>query len=108
MDAYKCFGFYAVKPRILTASNVSDPMAVPPSYSDLGKSARDVFNKGYGKLHDCGLITFHSFFCRHLENDNKNISTPEIPKTPRGRNSAEAQSISPLLNLNLRHVKMVQ
>ncbi|XP_062366437.1 voltage-dependent anion-selective channel protein 3 isoform X3 [Cinclus cinclus] len=23
-------------------------MAVPPSYSDLGKSARDVFNKGYG------------------------------------------------------------
>ncbi|NWI51605.1 VDAC3 protein, partial [Calyptomena viridis] len=24
------------------------PMAVPPSYSDLGKSARDVFNKGYG------------------------------------------------------------
>uniref|UniRef100_A0A8C4VGH8 Uncharacterized protein n=1 Tax=Gopherus evgoodei TaxID=1825980 RepID=A0A8C4VGH8_9SAUR len=24
-------------------------MAVPPSYCDLGKSARDVFNKGYGK-----------------------------------------------------------
>ncbi|NXK89988.1 VDAC3 protein, partial [Formicarius rufipectus] len=24
------------------------PMAVPPSYSDLGKSARDIFNKGYG------------------------------------------------------------
>ncbi|NWI97236.1 VDAC3 protein, partial [Pitta sordida] len=24
------------------------PMAVPPTYSDLGKSARDVFNKGYG------------------------------------------------------------
>ncbi|NXM71169.1 VDAC3 protein, partial [Serilophus lunatus] len=24
------------------------PMAVPPSYSDLGKCARDVFNKGYG------------------------------------------------------------
>ncbi|KAG2464852.1 VDAC2 protein, partial [Polypterus senegalus] len=23
-------------------------MAVPPSYSDLGKSARDIFNKGYG------------------------------------------------------------
>uniref|UniRef100_A0A8D0EW55 Non-selective voltage-gated ion channel VDAC3 n=1 Tax=Strix occidentalis caurina TaxID=311401 RepID=A0A8D0EW55_STROC len=23
-------------------------MAFPPSYSDLGKSARDVFNKGYG------------------------------------------------------------
>ncbi|XP_015738585.1 voltage-dependent anion-selective channel protein 3 isoform X1 [Coturnix japonica] len=25
-----------------------DPMAAPPSYSDLGKAARDVFNKGYG------------------------------------------------------------
>ncbi|NXG02844.1 VDAC3 protein, partial [Sakesphorus luctuosus] len=24
------------------------PMAVPPAYSDLGKAARDVFNKGYG------------------------------------------------------------
>lgn len=43
------FGFYAFTAKILTASRyVSDPMAVPPSYSDLGKSARDVFNKGYG------------------------------------------------------------
>lgn len=24
-------------------------MAVPPTYIDLGKSAKDVFNKGYGK-----------------------------------------------------------
>lgn len=24
-------------------------MAVPPAYSDLGKSAKDIFNKGYGK-----------------------------------------------------------
>ncbi|KAL2296374.1 hypothetical protein Nmel_018678 [Mimus melanotis] len=31
-----------------TSSKLTDPMAVPPSYSDLGKSARDVFNKGYG------------------------------------------------------------
>lgn len=23
-------------------------MAVPPSYADLGKSAKDIFNKGYG------------------------------------------------------------
>nr|XP_038022834.1 voltage-dependent anion-selective channel protein 3 isoform X1 [Anas platyrhynchos] len=30
------------------SSRPTDPMAVPPSYSDLGKSARDVFNKGYG------------------------------------------------------------
>ncbi|XP_023664236.2 non-selective voltage-gated ion channel VDAC2-like isoform X1 [Paramormyrops kingsleyae] len=27
---------------------VTDIMAVPPSYSDLGKSAKDVFSKGYG------------------------------------------------------------
>lgn len=26
-------------------------MAVPPTYADLGKSARDVFTKGYGKHH---------------------------------------------------------
>uniref|UniRef100_A0A6J0SHS2 Non-selective voltage-gated ion channel VDAC3 n=2 Tax=Pogona vitticeps TaxID=103695 RepID=A0A6J0SHS2_9SAUR len=26
----------------------SDPMAIPPVYCDLGKSARDIFNKGYG------------------------------------------------------------
>lgn len=25
-------------------------MAVPPSYADLGKSAKDIFNKGYGKF----------------------------------------------------------
>uniref|UniRef100_A0A8C3JXB8 Non-selective voltage-gated ion channel VDAC3 n=1 Tax=Calidris pygmaea TaxID=425635 RepID=A0A8C3JXB8_9CHAR len=30
------------------SSKPTDPMAVPPSYSDLGKSARDIFNKGYG------------------------------------------------------------
>nr|XP_021154673.1 voltage-dependent anion-selective channel protein 3 isoform X3 [Columba livia]XP_021154674.1 voltage-dependent anion-selective channel protein 3 isoform X3 [Columba livia] len=30
------------------SSKPTDPMAVPPSYSDLGKSARDMFNKGYG------------------------------------------------------------
>ncbi|XP_014811387.1 PREDICTED: voltage-dependent anion-selective channel protein 3 isoform X2 [Calidris pugnax] len=30
------------------AARPADPMAVPPSYSDLGKSARDIFNKGYG------------------------------------------------------------
>ncbi|XP_047459223.1 voltage-dependent anion-selective channel protein 2 [Mugil cephalus] len=26
----------------------TDTMAVPPSYADLGKSAKDIFNKGYG------------------------------------------------------------
>ncbi|XP_040394293.1 voltage-dependent anion-selective channel protein 3 isoform X1 [Cygnus olor] len=34
--------------RCFVSSRSTDPMAVPPSYSDLGKSARDVFNKGYG------------------------------------------------------------
>lgn len=24
-------------------------MAVPPAYADLGKSAKDIFNKGYGE-----------------------------------------------------------
>lgn len=28
---------------------VSDTMAVPPAYSDLGKAAKDIFSKGYGK-----------------------------------------------------------
>lgn len=26
-------------------------MAVPPSYADLGKSAKDIFNKGYGTVY---------------------------------------------------------
>lgn len=25
-------------------------MAVPPAYADLGKSAKDIFNKGYGNI----------------------------------------------------------
>ena len=25
-------------------------MAVPPIYADLGKSAKDIFNKGYGMI----------------------------------------------------------
>lgn len=28
----------------------SDKMAVPPAYADLGKAAKDIFNKGYGKV----------------------------------------------------------
>lgn len=27
-------------------------MAVPPTYVDLGKSAKDVFTKGYGEQHE--------------------------------------------------------
>lgn len=29
---------------------------IPPSYSDLGKSARDLFNKGFSKLLNKGSI----------------------------------------------------
>ncbi len=29
--------------------HVSDIMAVPPAYSDLGKAAKDIFSKGYGE-----------------------------------------------------------
>lgn len=28
-------------------------MAVPPAYADLGKSAKDIFSKGFGKEADC-------------------------------------------------------
>lgn len=28
----------------------SQTMAVPPAYADLGKSAKDIFNKGYGNV----------------------------------------------------------
>ena len=27
-----------------------DTMAVPPGYADLGKSAKDIFNKGFGMI----------------------------------------------------------
>lgn len=29
-------------------SFIAGIMAIPPSYADLGKSAKDIFNKGYG------------------------------------------------------------
>lgn len=28
----------------------SDKMAVPPAYADLGKAAKDIFNKAYGNI----------------------------------------------------------
>lgn len=28
-------------------------MAVPPAYADLGKSAKDIFGKGFGKEANC-------------------------------------------------------
>lgn len=31
-------------------------MAVPPCYADLGKSAKDIFNKGYGM--NAGILMF--------------------------------------------------
>lgn len=34
---------------------VSDIMAVPPAYSDLGKAAKDIFSKGYGEKTRCVL-----------------------------------------------------
>lgn len=35
---------------------ISDIMAVPPAYSDLGKAAKDVFSKGYGKNTHSALL----------------------------------------------------
>lgn len=31
-------------------------MAVPPPYADLGKAARDIFTKGYGKYYQMKLL----------------------------------------------------
>lgn len=38
-------------------------MAVPPTYIDLGKSAKDVFTKGYGERHNNSdtLSVYRSF-----------------------------------------------
>lgn len=38
-------------------------MAVPPTYVDLGKSAKDVFTKGYGEQHNSSdtLSVYRSF-----------------------------------------------
>lgn len=33
-----------------------DKMAVPPTYADLGKSAKDIFNKGYGNVFKTPLL----------------------------------------------------
>uniref|UniRef100_A0A8C9VKD0 Non-selective voltage-gated ion channel VDAC2 n=1 Tax=Scleropages formosus TaxID=113540 RepID=A0A8C9VKD0_SCLFO len=38
-----CWGALLLPPSLFTGT-----MAVPPAYSDLGKSAKDIFNKGYG------------------------------------------------------------
>ena len=35
---------------------------VPPFFEDLGKSARDVFNKGFGKDYKCSLVFFLVLF----------------------------------------------
>lgn len=41
-------------------------MAIPPTYADLGKSAKDIFNKGYGNVFNNPLlhvkITFSFLF----------------------------------------------
>lgn len=44
---------------------VFSTMAVPPSYSDLGKAAKDIFSKGYGQY--CFI------FCR-----KRSVEIPEI------------------------------
>lgn len=47
--------FYVLKKRkgkILILLLTLSTMAVPPSYSDLGKAAKDIFSKGYGE-YDC-------------------------------------------------------
>lgn len=36
-------------------------MAAPPSYADLGKAAKDIFNKGYGETHTQSLSVLMHF-----------------------------------------------
>ncbi len=53
-------------------------MAVPPTYVDLGKSAKDVFTKGYGK-HQAADHTH--LFHRHLQQydrEGKGLNHSEI------------------------------
>lgn len=45
-------------------------MAVPPTYVDLGKSAKDVFTKGYGKNQEA---THTHSFNKHLQQSDTEI-----------------------------------
>lgn len=45
-------------------------MAVPPAYADLGKSAKDIFNKGYGNYKQYGLEFIYSYSGDILANRN--------------------------------------
>lgn len=42
-------------------------MAVPPSYSDLGKAAKDIFSKGYGEFFVVVFLLLFYFFLRNLQ-----------------------------------------
>ena len=37
-------------------------MAVPPSYSDLGKSARDLFAKGFSEFYYVGILKYKNIY----------------------------------------------
>ena len=39
---------YVLSCLLIFSLLLQDKMAVPPSYGNLGKSAKDIFNKGYG------------------------------------------------------------
>lgn len=45
-------------------------MAVPPTYSDLGKSAKDIFNKGFGELNFMPSYLYKSAISRSCLNKN--------------------------------------
>jgi len=46
-------------------------MSIPPSFSDLGKAARDIFTKGFSK-YQCIMMEYLSLYGVHLV--AKNIS----------------------------------
>lgn len=47
-------------------------MAVPPTYVDLGKSAKDVFTKGYGKQHSNNDTLS---VCRSFDREKMNLTS---------------------------------
>lgn len=54
-----CFIIFHKFTTSFALMNVSSgTMAVPPAYSDLGKSAKDIFSKGYGNCLHKYLLLF--------------------------------------------------
>lgn len=62
-------------------------MAVPPSYSDLGKTAKDIFSKGYGEL----IVKMFAHLNSKAEEEKpwsqKHMTARELAKAVKNRSS---------------------